>query len=178
MKKKLLSTLIAASMVAAALAGCAAPAPAPAAAPAADTGASAEAEASEPSAEAAADSGEAVTLKWALWDKDTTVYYQPLVDAYTAAHPNVTIEMVDLGSTDYSTVLGTQLSGSGSDFDVVTIKDVPGYVTLVNKGVIEPLDELIARDGIDLSKFSGVTDQVTIDGKLYELPFRSDIWVL
>ena len=159
-------------MVAAALAGCAAPA-ATATAPAADSAA--------PAAEASSDAAsgdEAVTLKWALWDKDTTVYYQPLIDAYTAAHPNVTIEMVDLGSTDYSTVLGTQLSGSGSDFDVVTIKDVPGYVTLVNKGVIEPLDDLIARDGIDLAKFSGVTDQVTIDGKLYELPFRSDIWVL
>jgi len=34
--------------------------------------------------------------------------------------------MVDLGSTDYMTVLATELSGSGSDFDVVTIKDVSG----------------------------------------------------
>ena len=113
MKKKLLSTLIAASMIAAALAGCAAPAAtAPAsdsAAPAAETAEAAD-DGAEASAEASGD--EAVTLKWALWDKDTTVYYQPLIDAYTAAHPNVTIEMVDLGSTDYSTVLGTQLSGS------------------------------------------------------------------
>lgn len=175
MKKKLLSSIIAMSMLAATLAGCAAPA---GTAPAAEApAAGAETETAEaPSDEASGD--EAVTLKWALWDKDTTVYYQPFIDAYTAEHPNVTIEMVDLGSTDYSTVLGTQLSGSGSDFDVVTVKDVPGYVTLVNKGVIEPLDDLIAQDGIDLSKFSGVTDQVTIDGKLYELPFRSDIWVI
>ena len=121
---------------------------------------------------------EQVTLKWALWDISSTVYYQPLIDAYEAANPNVKIEMVDLGSTDYSTVLGTQLSGSGSDFDVVTIKDVPGYVTLVNKGVLEPLNEKIDADGIDLGMYSGITDQVTIDGNLYELPFRSDIWVL
>ena len=76
MKKKLLSTLIAASMVAAALAGCAAPA-ATATAPAADSAA--------PAAEASSDAAsgdEAVTLKWALWDKDTTVYYQPLIDAH------------------------------------------------------------------------------------------------
>ena len=121
---------------------------------------------------------EQVTLKWALWDISSTVYYEPLIEAYEAEHPNVKIEMVDLGSTDYSTVLGTQLSGSGSDFDVVTIKDVPGYVTLVNKGVLETLNDRIEADGIDLGQYSGVTDQVTIDGNLYELPFRSDIWVL
>ena len=122
--------------------------------------------------------GEEVTLKWALWDISSTVYYEPLIEAYEAAHPGVRIEMVDLGSTDYSTVLGTQLSGSGSDFDVVTIKDVPGYVTLVNKGVLEALDERLWEDEIDLGQYSGITDQVTIDGALYELPFRSDIWVL
>ncbi len=121
---------------------------------------------------------EQITLKWALWDISSTVYYQPLIDAYEEANPNVKIEMVDLGSTDYSTVLGTQLSGSGSDFDVVTVKDVPGYVTLVNKGVLEPLGDRIEADGIDLGMYNGVTDQVTIDGKLYELPFRSDIWVV
>ena len=58
---------------------------------------------------------EEVTLKWALWDISSTVYYEPLIEAYEEAHPGVKIEMVDLGSTDYSTVLGTQLSGSGSD---------------------------------------------------------------
>ena len=169
MKRKVLSAILTFALAAMTLAGCAGTTAAPATDTAAAPAATEEGGASEDGA---------VTLKWALWDKDTTVYYQPLIDAYTAAHPNVTIEMVDLGSTDYSTVLGTQLSGSGSDFDVVTIKDVPGYVTLVNKGVIEPLDDLIAADGIDLAKYSGVTDQVTMDGKLYELPFRSDIWVL
>ena len=186
MKKRILSSLLAMTMVVASITACGSAAePAPAAEPAkTDTPAQeAPAEpAAEPAkeeeapAEAAAD--EPVNLKWALWDVSSTVYYQPLIDAYTAAHPNVSVEMVDLGSTDYSTVLGTQLSGSGSDFDVVTIKDVPGYVSLVNKGVLEPLNDRIAADGVDLSLYNGVTDQVTIDGNLYELPFRSDIWVL
>ena len=117
-------------------------------------------------------------LKWAMWDKDLTVYYQPIVEAYEAAHPDVKIELVDLGSSDYQTVLATQLTGSGSDFDVVTVKDVPGYTTLVNKGVLEPLDEYIAKDGVDLAAFKGLTDQIKVDDKLYELPFRSDFWVM
>ena len=185
MKKRILSSLLAMTMVVASITACGSAAQTEA--PAADTQTQTEEKTEAPAAEAqtaeapAAEetaSDEPVNLKWALWDVSSTVYYQPLIDAYTAAHPNVSIEMVDLGSTDYSTVLGTQLSGAGSDFDVVTIKDVPGYVSLVNKGVLEPLNPMIDADGVDLSLYNGVTDQVTIDGNLYELPFRSDIWVL
>ena len=57
-------------------------------------------------------------------------------------------KMSDLGSTDYMTVLATELSGSGSDFDVVTIKDVPGYATLVSKNTLEPLDSYISAAGV------------------------------
>ncbi|MBO4458825.1 MAG: sugar ABC transporter substrate-binding protein [Butyrivibrio sp.] len=174
MRRKLISSLLACSMIIASITGCGKTTTAEGSSSQEPAGSAAETggEAGQ------AASGEPVNLKWALWDISSTVYYQPLIDAYTAEHPNVSIEMVDLGSTDYSTVLGTQLSGSGSDFDVVTIKDVPGYVTLVNKGALEPLDDLISKDGVDLSLYNGVTDQVKIDGKLYELPFRSDIWVL
>lgn len=136
-------------------------------------------------AEAATAAQETVTaaegqtiLKWSIWDKDLTMYYKPLIEAFEAENPDYKIEMVDLGSSDYQTVLGTQLTGSGSDFDICTIKDVPGYTTLVNKGVLEPLDSYIEKDGVDLAAFKGLTDQITVDGKLYELPFRSDFWVV
>ena len=136
----------------------------------------------EPAGTTAAESVEAAegqtVLKWSIWDKDLTAYYQPLVEEFEKQNPDLKIEMVDLGSADYQTVLGTQLTGSGSDFDIVTIKDVPGYTTLVNKGVLEPLDEYIAADSVDLDAYKGLTDQITVDGKLYELPFRSDFWVV
>ena len=176
MKKRIVSLTLVAAM-AGSLAACGGNTTAETtAAPAADAGTTAEA-AAEGTEEAAPADGQTV-LKWAMWDKDLTVYYQPLIDAYEAAHPEVKIELVDLGSSDYQTVLATQLTGSGSDFDVVTIKDVPGYTTLVNKGVLEPLDEYICRDGVDLAAFKGLTDQVKVDDKLYELPFRSDFWVM
>lgn len=189
MKKKLVSVLLAATMLASVLAGCGGSDSAPAAeAPAAETPAADAAPAETPAPEtndtAAADEaapaaeGEAVTLKWAIWDKDITPYWQALKDNYEAANPNVTIEMTDLGSTDYMTVLATELSGSGSDFDVVTIKDVPGYATLVSKNTLEPLDSYISAAGIDLSQYGGVDKQVTVNGSLYELPFRNDFWVV
>lgn len=178
MKKRLLSAALACAMVAASLTGCGGSstetttaAPAGEATTAATTAAGADASAETPA------SGDAI-LKWAVWDINLTTYYQPLIDAFEAANPGVKIEMVDLGSTDYQTVLATELTGSGSSFDVVTVKDVPGYTTLVNKGVLEPLDDYIAKDGVDLSVYGGITDQITVEGKLYELPFRSDFWLL
>lgn len=183
MKRKLISILLTAAMTAAMLTGCGSAeepaADAPAQEPVAEDAAEPDMDdVAESGEEAPAAEGEAVTLKWAIWDKDATPYWNALKDAYEAANPNVTIEMTDLGSTDYMTVLATELSGSGSDFDVVTIKDVPGYATLVSKNTLEPLDSYISEAGIDLSQYGGVDKQVTVDGSLYELPFRNDFWVV
>lgn len=192
MKKKVLSLLLTTAMLSALLAGCGG---------SGDTTASNNTDAaqsttndnsnqeapagSEVKSEAPAEneasdssSGEAVTLKWAIWDQETTQYWNDIKEAYEASHAGVTIEMVDLGSTDYMTVLATELSGDGSDFDVVTIKDVPGYATLVQKNSILSLDDYISKDGIDLTQYAGATDQVLVDGSLYELPFRNDFWVV
>jgi len=117
-----------------------------------------------------------VTLNWALWDWAATAYYQPLIDAYEATHPNVKIEYTD--SQDYSTVLQTQLSGGGTDFDIVTIKDIPGYTNLIGANLILPLDDFIKSSAIDTSAYGGVVEALALDGKVYGLPFRSDFWLV
>lgn len=185
MKKKFLSVLLATAMLGTLLAGCgddsektnggddnsATPSTTESTPAPTDNGSSAD-------NNGGGDTGEPVTLRWAIWDQETTAYWQDIKEAYEASHEGVTIEMVDLGSTDYMTVLATELSGDGTEFDVVTIKDVPGYATLVQKNAIISLDDYIKADGVDLSKYAGATDQVLVDGKLYELPFRNDFWVL
>jgi multiple sugar transport system substrate-binding protein len=118
-----------------------------------------------------------VTLKWAMWDRDLTVYYQPLIDAYKVQKPNVTIELIDLGSADYQTVLLTQLSG-GADLDVLTVKDIPGYNNLVKQNRLEPLNSYIRSAGIDTTLYGGTTEQITMNGDVYALPFRSDFWLI
>lgn len=178
MKKRQLISLAMAAVMAASLAGCGGGSAQTTAAPEATTAGGATEAATTAAGTTAAPAAGTTTLKWALWDINLTSYYEPLIQAYEAAHPDVKIEMVDLGSSDYQTVLATQLTGSGSGFDVVTVKDVPGYTTLVNKGVLEPLDDYIAKDGVDLGAFKGLTDQIKVNDKLYELPFRSDFWVL
>lgn len=171
--KKFLAALLSAAMVASLATGCGAKPAAPSSAPAGSQQPAASAPASS-----AAPADNKVTLKWAIWDKDATPYWKALADEYQKVNQNVTIEMVDLGSQDYMTVLATKLSGGASEFDVVTIKDVPGYATLVQKKAILALDDYIKKDGVDLTKYAGVTDQVIADGALYELPFRNDFWVL
>ena len=173
MEKKVLSLVLTAAMMTTMLAGCGS----------SDNGSTAASTSEAPAASTEAAStqaadGEQITLKWSIWDEASTPYWSALVDAYKEVAPNVTIEMVDLGSTDYQTVLATELSGSGSDLDVVTIKDVPGYATLVQKDAIISLDELIERDGIDLSQYAGIPEQLMVNGSLYEMPFRSDFWVI
>ncbi len=134
-------------------------------------------EASGSGTETGKDSGgakETTKIKWAVWDIALTTYYQPLIDAYKVKNPDVEIEMVDLGSQDYMTALSTQLAGNDTDLDVVLVKDIPGYSNLVSKNVLEPVDTA----GMDLSAYSGVTEQILVNDKLYALPFRSDFWIL
>ncbi|MDT4761690.1 sugar ABC transporter substrate-binding protein [Sphaerochaeta sp. PS] len=118
------------------------------------------------------------TLKWALWDISSTTYYEPLIKAYEQAHPNVKIEMLDLGSADFMTMLQTQLSGGDSSIDIVTIKDIPGYNNLVKKNLLMNLNAKIASENVDTSLYGGTTDQISVGGNLYGIPFRSDFWIL
>ena len=165
MKKRLISLTLAGCMIAMSLAGCG--------------GGSTDSETTTAGTNAGGETtassvqtaeGDTI-LKWAVWDISSTVYYQPLIDAFEAANPGVKIEMVDLGSADYQTVLATELTGSGSDFDIATIKDVPGYTTLVNKSVLEPLDDYIAKDNIDLS----LNSDIHILGNLCLLKFYQQV---
>lgn len=161
--KKVLSLALALTLSLSLLAGCGA------------ASSSAPASGSTAASTASGDSAEPVTLKWSVWDIDATAYYQPLIDAYTEANPNVTIEMVDLGSTDYQTVLATQLAGGADDLDIISVKDIPGYSNLVNLGMLEPLNDLHTTD---TALYNGLIEQLTVDDQYYAVPFRNDFWVV
>lgn len=172
--RKIISLMLAQVLAVSLLAGCGGSSTSSAASSAAPAPAGSSA-ASTPASSQAAPEAAPVTLKWALWDIDATAYYKPLIEAYTAKNPNVTIEMVDLGSTDYQTVLATQLSGGADDLDIITVKDIPGYSNLVNLGMLEPLNSLSTTDP---SMYGGTIEQITVDGNYYAVPFRSDFWVV
>jgi multiple sugar transport system substrate-binding protein len=145
---------------------------APAEAPAEEV--QAEAPAEEPAEEMA---DEPITLKMTAWDISTTPYWQAVVDAYEAQNPNVKVELIDVSSAEYQDKVNIMLSG-GDDTDVITIKDIPGYSAMLTRGQIIPLESYIEADGLDLSVYSGAAEELTFEGSIYGLPFRSDIWIL
>ncbi|HWR10543.1 MAG TPA: sugar ABC transporter substrate-binding protein [Rectinemataceae bacterium] len=126
---------------------------------------------------ASAQSGGKVKLKMILWDLNQTTYMQPMVDAYIAQHPNVSIEYINIPANDYGQKLAVMLAG-GDASDIISVKDIPMYASMVAKKQIEPLNAYIARDKVDLEQYSGVTDEISVDKSIYALPFRSDIWIL
>lgn len=117
------------------------------------------------------------TINWALWDWDRTVYYQPLIDAFEAENPDIDVEYTDLGSADYNQMVMTQLTGGGDDLDVVTIKDIPGYVQMINTGRLMDLTGSDVEPA-DPSAYGGLIEALTVDGKLYALPMRTDFWIV
>lgn len=120
---------------------------------------------------------EEITLTMTAWDVATTPYWQAVIDAYEAANPNVNVELIDVPSAEYQDTMNIRLSG-GDDTDIITVKDIPGYSAMLTRGQIVPLDDYIEADGIDLSAYSGAADELTYEGSIYALPFRSDIWIL
>ena len=125
MKKRLISLMMAAVM-AGSLAGCGGGAGADTTAPGTASGAESGTTEGTQTGTQAQDAPGQSTIKWAMWDKDLTAYYKPLIEAFESGNPDIKVEMVDLGSSDYNTVLTTWLTGSGSGFDVVSIKVTPG----------------------------------------------------
>jgi len=117
-----------------------------------------------------------VTLTWAVWDIEMVAYYEPLIARYKEIAPHITIEMVDLGTTDWNSIVQTQLLG-GVDYDLIKVRDVPGYVDHVNANLLLPLNDMLAPRGVDIGDYMGLPEQFMMNGNLYALPFRSDFWV-
>jgi multiple sugar transport system substrate-binding protein len=120
---------------------------------------------------------EPTTLTMTAWDVSTTPYWQAVIDAYEAQNPNVTVELLDISSAEYTDKINIMLSG-GDETDIITVKDIPQYSAMLTRNQVIPLEGYIEKDKIDLSAYSGAAEELTFEGSIYALPFRSDIWIL
>ena len=119
------------------------------------------------------------TLKVAGWDTTTTPYYAAIKEGYEAANPDVKIEWVDLASQDYNVKASTMLAG-GDTTDLYCVKELSDMQNWAKEGLIVPMTEQIAADGVDMTKYAGMDScyVALTDGQQYALPFRADYWVM
>jgi len=121
---------------------------------------------------------EEVTLTWAMWDEHLIPYYAALVEAYREVAPHVTIDLVDLGTAEFETIVQTHLIG-GADYDIVKVRNMQAYANMLGAGLLLPLDDKIPNTNLDMTGFGGFTDILRPeDGGLYTLPIRRDHWVI
>jgi multiple sugar transport system substrate-binding protein len=99
------------------------------------------------------------------------------VDAFNEQYPNVTVEFSESGFESQPF-----LSALASD-DPPDLVNIPRNQlgTYIARGVLAPLDDCIAQQGVDTNLFyQAGLDQVTVDGTLYAFPefFNTRVWIL
>ncbi len=104
-----------------------------------------------------------------LWDNEGAA--KAVVEAYGAKYPNVKISTNVVPFADYQTKLFTALAG-GDTADVFFMREGQVFQTYVQKGLCMKLDDLIASTGLDTTPFANYLPQCTVNGGIYELPYR------
>ncbi len=177
MKKRIIATILCASMILASLAGCgsnaastAPDAPAAtdateAAAPAADAGETAPAETTGSDL-----SGE---IHYAYWHDALGPYLEECKANFEAANPGVSIVLEPTSWGEYWTKLETAASG-GAVADVFQLNG-PNIGKYASAGIIVPIDDLVKEANIDLSNYpQALIDLYTVDSNLYGIAMDYD----
>ncbi len=123
----------------------------------------------------------AMTTAWAeeitvwCWDPNFNgATMQEAAARYTAAHPDVTFNIVDFAKADLEQKLQTQLASGTTEGlpDIVLIEDYGAQKYLLSfPGAFAPLN-----DAVDYSAFAPYkVELATVDGQTYSLPFDSGV---
>ena len=181
MKKKIVTSILAAAMLVSMAAGCGNNTADTSTGTDNSAGTKTESQAAgtENNSDAAdtADSGEAVTLRLFsnLPDRKNGqgLVEQTIIDEYMAENPNVTIEVEALDEESYKTKFKAYAMNGMPD--VVSIWGQPSFLDeVLDSGVLAELNE---SDYSDYGFVSGSLDGFKKDGKLYGLPRNTDIMV-
>jgi raffinose/stachyose/melibiose transport system substrate-binding protein len=114
-------------------------------------------------------SGGKVHLTVLSWRPEDTAGYKKIFAPYEKSHPKVTIDFKPIKSTEYLTVLPTELKKSQGGPDVVQLKPYGPLQSYITAGALEPLD-----GKVDVSNWPANVLQAAKgkqDGKLYGVPY-------
>ncbi len=114
-------------------------------------------------------SGGKVHLTVLSWRPEDTAGYKKIFATYEKSHPKVTIDFKPIKSTEYLTVLPTELKKASGGPDVVQLKPYGPLQSLITAGNLMPID-----GQVDTSKWDPKILQAAKgkqDGKLYGVPY-------
>lgn len=100
-----------------------------------------------------------------------------LIKAYNEINPNLEINCIEIPNNEYMDKMIVQLSGN-ADIDMYWAGNNAQYSDFISKGLAMPMDDLIARDQVDMAPYGITYDGIKYEGKVYEMPIRNSIWVL
>ncbi|HMR48453.1 MAG TPA: extracellular solute-binding protein, partial [Arachnia sp.] len=114
---------------------------------------------------------EDITLTMSGWSLATTPEFQLLADAFSAANPGVTVEVVEYDAGEYNTLLTADLAAKAGP-DIITQKEVKFTPVFVQGQQLLDVSDVALPDGI------GGAASYNVDGVQYATPYRQDSWVI
>jgi multiple sugar transport system substrate-binding protein len=110
------------------------------------------------------------TLRYSLWEAAQLPAYEACAAAFTEQHPEIAIEIEQLGWDDYWNAIVTGLV-SGEAPDVFT-NHLSRYPEFAANDQLIPINDFVERDGVDVDQyFEGLADLwVDPEGNRYGLP--------
>lgn len=119
------------------------------------------------------DSDEKITLKVYTWYNLENEKFDLIKSEFEKAHPNIMIEYVSAGDNNSLEHLKKVdlAAASNESMDVIMFSNSAQYAQRLAQGLLEPLDEYMAAEGINFADEYSVDTQA--DGKYYGLPGKS-----
>lgn len=114
-----------------------------------------------------------VTIKYAFWgNPDAIGVEQDIISAFEESHPNIKVEPVVSGYSDYNSKIMTMIAG-GMSPDVMRI-DSYNFADFTSLNAVENLDPYIEKSGFDMGIYPVASvDEATVDGSVYALPWAT-----
>lgn len=137
------------------------------------TGTTEESNKAEGSTDASAtknESGNPVTLTYAMWDANQAKGLQTLVDEFQNSNPNIKVKIEVAGWSDYWTMLEAGATG-GSLPDVFWMHSNEIYRYASNDMLLDLTDRINSSQQVEMDKFpKGLTQIYNFEGKQYAIP--------
>lgn len=116
-----------------------------------------------------ASSGQSVTLRYSIWDKNQAPAMEQIVTEFKKTNPNIDVKVEVTPFAQYWTKLETAATG-GSAGDVFWMNG-PNFIKYASNNIIMPLDDKITADKLDLNNYpAALVSLYTYNGKHYALP--------